>query len=171
MSASLSSSCKNHKELILIVIPPAELDNYLCHFILEIRKRLTESSMSLTPWQVSGTRLSDTIEACNNSINTHWLKAANLPNNVKYWRLNGKNSKEREKAENQMLLIHFQRKTEWNFFIKAGFLGSHNPQSLYKQPFCWIILFTLAWEVARNTIIWNEATWLRKQRSMAKSTC
>ena len=78
---------------------------------------------------------------------------------VKSWRLNGKNSKEREQAENQMLLIHFQRKTESELF-KRGFMGSHNPIRVYKQPFGWIIHYNFGMRSSQEhyDLKWGDVT-------------
>lgn len=138
MLASLSSSFRNRlvqRKKSLTEIPPLELDNYLCRFILEIQR---EKFRAVWAWLLDEFQK---LNLRNGNTTTPWLKAANFQNIEKFWRLKGKNSREKEKSENQMLLIHLQGKTE-----------------------------CLTWQVAKNTMTWNRASWLRKQCSMARST-
>ncbi|XP_078363476.1 uncharacterized protein KIAA1958-like [Oculina patagonica] len=120
------------EERSLTEIPPAELDNYLCHFILEIRKTDGEQYEpdSLTSFRNSIERHLSQQQYKYSLIESREFAKHREVLKAKRKELKGNGKGRKPNASNPL------SKEDRVELFKRGFLGSHNPQSL--QATIWL---------------------------------
>ena len=132
-----------------------------CHFILE---RKMKSSMSLTPFRNSNER-----HLRQQKYEHSMIESREFAKDREVLKAKKKSSRGREKAENQILLIHFQGKTERSC-LNVAFWEIKAPR-VYKLPFGLTTILHFGMRIKLPRTLWLEMGRCdRKQRSMAKST-